>query len=403
MPPNPAELLGSATLRTMLDQACTQFDLVMFDGPAGLVVRSDTLALATVVDGTVAVVRASETSRCHLRGIKAEVICPHEHHPHRSFTDIERLIRQSRLKASVQETSVKIFRRLAEAEGRLHGHPPEEVKFHEVGAIDSIVDIVGSVAGIEQLGLERVYVSRFRLGTGMIEAAHGSLPASVPAALELMIGFETETADVEGELVTPTGAAILTTLAVQSAPPPMILRKVGYGAGTAERERLANLLRLSVGETVAAQTAGGYDQVCVIETNVDDMTPEVCGYLYDKLFAAGAIDAWLTPVQMKKSRPGLLITCLCPVSAAGDIEAVLFAETSTFGVRRHLVERTKLIREMKLIRTPHGDVHVKLGYLDGALKSVSPEYEDCRKVAERTGIALREIYAEVLSLVRAPT
>lgn len=348
-------------------------------------------------------VRASETSRCNLRGMKAEVFCPHEHHSHRAFSDIERLIRDSRVKPSVQERSVKVFRRLAEVEGRLHGRPPEDVEFHEIGAIDSIVDIVGSTAGIELLGLERVYVSRFRLGKGFVQSAHGLLPASVPAALELMIGFETETLDIEGELVTPTGAAILTTLAAQSSPPPMTLEKVGYGAGTIERAGLANLLRLSVGRTGAADLGGGYDQVYVIETNVDDMTPEVCGYLYDRLFGAGAIDVYLTPVQMKKSRPGILITCLCPAGAEARVERALFSETSTFGVRRYLVERTKLARELKLIHTPHGDVHVKLGYLDGVLKSVSPEYEDCRKIAEQRGVPLREIYAEASRLAREAT
>jgi len=345
-------------------------------------------------------VRASETSRAHLRGIKTEVVSAHEHHPHRSFSDIERLIRGSGLKPSVQDASVRVFRRLAEAEGKLHGQPPEQVRFHEVGAIDSIVDIAGAAAGIELLALESLYVSRFRVGRGIIRSAHGMLPASVPAALELMTGFETETTDIEGELITPTGAAILTTLATQAPPPPMVLDKVGYGAGTIERAELPNLLRLSVGHTIAPDL-GGYDRVWVLETNVDDMTLEVFGYVYEKLFAAGAIDVYMTPVQMKKSRPGIVITCLCPIGAEAKVEAALFSETTTFGIRRHLVERTKLIRELKLIRTSHGDVHVKLGFLGGDLKSVSPEYEDCRRIAEQSGIPLREVYAEAERIARA--
>jgi hypothetical protein len=331
--------------------------------------------------------------------MKAEVSCPHEDHHHRGLDDIRHIIEASSLEPDDKESSLRIFSRLAEAEGKIHGHPVDEVHFHEVGATDAIADVVGAVAGIRLLGLERLYVSRFTLGRGFVNSAHGRLPLPAPAAMELLRGFETLATDIEGELVTPTGAAILTAVAEPGPPPPFTIARTGYGAGAADRPELPNLLRLIVGSADMSSLSGAEtDRLWVVETNVDDMSGELCGHLYERLFSAGAIDVFMTPVHMKKSRPGLVVTCLVPIGSDSDVEQVLFKETTTFGIRKHIVERTKLARETKTVHTRYGEIRVKVGRLGQKIVTVSPEYEDCRRAAESANVPLKEVYAEATRL-----
>jgi pyridinium-3,5-bisthiocarboxylic acid mononucleotide nickel chelatase len=374
-------------------------------------------------------IESEETNRSHIRGTKAHVRLPenipetecagHSHHAgehsneadqpkavhhhgaheHTTFADIEDLISKSNLDAQVKTDSVRVFSRLAVAEGRIHGTAPEKVTFHEVGALDSIADIVCSVAGMHLLGLNTIYVSPYSVARGYIHSAHGRLPLPAPATMELLQGCEMRLMDFEGELVTPTGAAILTALGVQASPPPFQCERVGYGAGGKQREELANLLRLMVG-TTTGDGADEEDFVWVIESNVDDMTPEVFGYLYDRLFAVGALDVFMTPVQMKKSRPGILITCIAPVGKELAAEEILFRETTTFGIRKFLAKRAKLSRDFRTVMTRYGAIRIKIGSRSGQKVTASPEYDDCRRAAEASGVPLKEVYSEATSLAR---
>jgi len=330
----------------------------------------------------------------------------HRHHlPHRHLPDIVDLIQTSGLHHEVKSRACAVFRRLGEAEAAVHGIPLDRVHFHEVGAVDAIVDITGACAGLHLLGVEAVFVSTFRVGSGQVKCAHGILPLPSPATVELVKGFPVEPAGVTGELLTPTGAAILTTLAERSPLPAMTITRTGYGAGRADRSRRPNLLRLCIGEAVRGANTPApsdeRDEVFVIQTNLDDMSPEWVGYLFDRLFEAGAVDVFTTPVQMKKSRPGIVLTTLAPEEAVPRIEEALFDETTTFGVRKHRVERRKLAREIRRVHTRYGDVRVKIGRLAGQVKSAAPEYEDCRALAEKHRVPLRAMYDAAAAAARA--
>jgi len=296
-------------------------------------------------------VRAESVSRGALRALQAIVECPPPDgpHGHRSFADIRRMLAASSLEAEVKERSIRVFTRLAEAEGKVHGVGPDEVTFHEVGAADSIADVVGAVAGLRLLGFARLHVSAFPLGEGFVECAHGRLPLPAPATVELLRGFVTYPSGAPGEKVTPTGAAILTTLAEASPPPPFRLEAVGYGAGTADRPDGPNVLRLLAGRV---PPDGQGDRVWVLETNLDDTTPEVVAHTMDVLLAEGALDVFAQPVQMKKGRPGVVLTCLAGDGDVARLEGVLCRETTTFGVRKHPVDRVKLQREQRTVETP---------------------------------------------------
>ena len=311
------------------------------------------------------------------------------HRHRRGLTEILGLIEGSGLPERVRQDAGRVFRRLAEAEAAVHGCTPEEVHFHEVGAVDAIVDIVGAAAGLARLGVDEVRFSTLSCGGGHVHCEHGTLPVPAPATARLVEGFEVRLGgEDEGELLTPTGAAILTALGRQGPPPPMRVQAVGCGAGGREREGSPNLLRLWLGETADDEEA---DTVWCVETNLDDCPGEVVGYAMDRLFAEGALDVYLTPIQMKKSRPGVKMTVLADADRVEAMEAVLFAETPTFGVRRTEMRRSKLERESVRVDTPHGPVSVKVGRRKGQSVTVEPEYEDCRRVAEERGVSLREV------------
>src|SRR6266403_359484 len=309
---------------------------------------------------------------------------------HRSLSAILEILEKSNLSESVRKNAAAIFRKLGEAEARVHDVPLEKIHFHEVGAVDAIVDIVGACIGFDALGIEKFACSPLNVGGGTAKMAHGVLPVPAPATANLLQGKPTYSNGVQRELVTPTGAAIVATLCDSFGPqPPMSVSAIGYGAGTADLEGQSNVLRLMIGEA-AGKTAPGYDQeITVIEANLDDMNPQIYGYFQEKALAAGALDVFTTPVQMKKNRPGTLLTVLCKPADAQALMSLIFAETTTFGVRTYSAQRRVLPRESVKVSTSFGEVRIKLSRVNGRILHVSPEYDDCRKLAEEKNVPLQ--------------
>ena len=318
-----------------------------------------------------------------------------EGHHHRGLSVILGRIEKAELAPRAAERARKIFTRLAEAEARVHNVPVEEIHFHEVGAVDSIVDIVGAAIGFELLGIDEFACSPLDVGAGQVKTAHGLLPVPAPATAELLRGAPVYTSGIARELVTPTGAAIATTLATRYAEiPEMTLRAVGYGAGSADFVEKANVLRILIGDGAASEAGEHWDApVSVIETNLDDMSPQIYGYLVDRVLAAGALDVFSTPVQMKKNRPGTLVTILCEQAHVARMIDLVFRETTTIGVRTHDVRRKVLDSELVPVETAFGEVRVKISRMNGSVLNATPEYEDCQRIAAEKGIPLRQVIA----------
>ena len=323
------------------------------------------------------------------RATHARVEAPHEH-AHRHLHHIEALIDRSTLTPRQNALAKRIFRKLGEAEAAVHGVDLATVHFHEVGAVDSIVDIVGAAVGLDLLGVERFEASPVPPGRGWVEAAHGKMPLPAPGTAELLKGVPLADSDVATELTTPTGAAILTTVAARFGPlPALTIATIGLGAGSRELAGQANLLRLFVGD--AAPPVDG-ERVWVLETNLDDLPGEIVGYTTGRLMDAGALDAFVTPIQMKKNRPGVMVTVLCDVARIPEMETILFRETTTLGVRRYPVSRHKLKRQATEVQTRFGPIKGKLGWRDDRPPTFSPEHDDCVRVAAAHGVALRDVY-----------
>ena len=320
----------------------------------------------------------------------------HEHEHGRTFAQIKELINSSGLSNWVKEKAIAVFHRIAVAEGRIHGVAAEQVAFHEVGAVDSIVDIVGACIGLEFLGKPRLLASPVVEGSGWIDCAHGRFPVPAPATLSILgaRGIAVTQCAETNELVTPTGAALLAEFVEQFAPMQgLVAHKTGYGLGTRDNKTRPNVLRAILGEvTESASHDWETDTVAVLETNLDDINAELLGNFLEKALAAGALDVFHTPIQMKKNRPGVLLTILCAEAEADKFSELLLRHTSAFGVRRHMAERRKLRREFTAVRTPHGEVTVKIGRLDGRIVQAAPEYDSCRKLADQTGVPLKDIY-----------
>ena len=322
---------------------------------------------------------------------------PHTHEHDRTFADIRELIDRSALSDWVKQKSIAVFQRVAVAEGKIHGRPPEQVHFHEVGAVDSIVDIVGACVALELLGKPRRLAAPVVEGTGWVKCAHGRFPVPTPATLEILgaRGIPVTQCDEPHELVTPTGAALLAEL-VESFGPMRGLSpvKIGYGLGTRENRTRPNVLRAVLCEVSAVGVTHDWetDAVAVIQTNLDDINAELLGAFVEKALVAGALDVFHTPVQMKKNRPGVLLTLLCAEAEADRFCELLLKETTAFGVRRHTAERRKLRREFTTVKTLHGEVTVKLGRLDGQVVQAAPEYESCKRLAEQANVPLKQIY-----------
>lgn len=336
--------------------------------------------------------RAEKVMRAGLQATQVHVEAPHEH-AHRGLGDITTIIRGADLPERVKERAIAVFTRLGEAEAAVHGCPIDHIHFHEVGALDAIADIVGAAVGLEHLGIDRLLFGTLHLGGGTIRAAHGTLPVPAPATARLVKGLRCEMGPVEMELLTPTAAAILTALGKQEDAGEFTPESIGYGAGSRDIPHHPNVLRLTLGRAQASEEA---DRVWVLEANLDDTTAEVCGYAIERLLAAGALDAWASPIQMKKSRPGWMLCAIAEPAALRAVEEIFFLETTTFGVRRHLCERSKLAREMKTVETAYGPVRVKVGSRAGKVITASPEFEDCRRVAEEKGVAVRVVMGAAL-------
>jgi len=335
-------------------------------------------------------------SKGHLMGVKVDFLLA-EDQPPRSYADIVGLISNAGLSRGVKDLSLRMFRMLAEVEARIHGQTVEEVHFHELGAADTILDVVGVAFGVESLGITRAFVSPIPQGWGMIAGAHGRLPNPAPAALDLLKGFTVYGTDLPGELVTPTGAVILRALEADSELcPPLRLEKVGYGAGSRDLPGHPNLLRLYLGEPLP-QARGLRERVLVLETHIDDMNPELYEPLMSGLFAAGALDVALAPIQMKKNRPGVRLTVVAPLAAQEGLLERLFLDSTTLGVRVQEVERVMARRWQETMATPYGEILVKVMEYGGH-RRVLPEYEACRQLAEKTGLPLIEVYRLVKDL-----
>ncbi len=314
--------------------------------------------------------------------------------PHRHLHHIRQIIESSSLSDGVKSRAVRVFERLAEAEASAHNTTLEKVHFHEVGALDAIVDVVGAVIGLRELGVERVVCSPIPVGSGVIRCDHGEMPIPAPATAILLKGIPIAATSETGELTTPTGAAILTTLAESFGPvPSMTLDTVGCGAGFRDGQHRPNVLRVLLGQTSMPSEgpAEEHDEVCVLEANLDDATAETIAHACERLMSAGALDTYCTPIVMKKNRPAVVITALCRPEDVSEMESLLFAETTTFGVRRHQVIRSKLLRDHLSIATPYGMIRMKVGRRGGIVVTASPEYDDCRAAALDHGVALRRV------------
>jgi pyridinium-3,5-bisthiocarboxylic acid mononucleotide nickel chelatase len=323
------------------------------------------------------------------RATYAKVITPQEH-AHRHWHHIEAIIDKSILSARQKDLAKRIFMKLGEAEARVHGVDLSKIHFHEVGAVDSIVDIVGSAVGLDLLGVDRFEASPVPTGRGWIKAAHGRMPLPAPATAEILRGVPLAESMVDGEMTTPTGAAILATIVERFTTfPALTIESIGLGAGTREVPEQANILRLFVG-TVTLPAAS--DRVWVLETNLDDLPGEVVGYTMTKLMEAGALDAFITPIQMKKNRPGVMISVLCNEAQIPALEDLLFRETATLGIRRYPVSRHKLKRQAVEVETQYGSIRGKLGWLGDRPPTFSPEFDDCARIAAAQSVPLRQVY-----------
>lgn len=315
-----------------------------------------------------------------------------ESQPERRLGEIRAMIEASDLAATVKKNAVAAFSALAEAEAKVHRTSPDQVHFHEVGAVDAIVDIVGVAWGLERLGIGRLLVSPLPMGTGFVRADHGRLPVPAPATIELLAGFPVKLHDGQGEMVTPTGAALIKVLARPAAMPLMFeIERVAYGAGSKRFDDRPNVLRLILGREAAP---AGSDEILEISTNIDDLNPQMYDHVRERLFAAGAYDVVLTPTIMKKGRPAITMAVLCDIDRRDAIAEVLFSETTTIGLRYHLVSRLKLERETKPVQTRWGPIRVKVSRRGGTMVNLSPEFDDCRKAAIEHGVPLKVVMQE---------
>jgi len=341
----------------------------------------------------------------NISATKFDVIENHSHPPalhhsgkHRGYSDIAAMIDKSALSPAVKDRAGRVFRRLGEAEAKIHGIPLEQVHFHEIGAVDSIVDIVGGCIAVEALGVDEFQASPPRLGSGIVETAHGRFPVPAPATLELLKGIPVVPSSEPTELVTPTGAALLVEFCATFGPmPAMSIEKIGYGAGSRDLENAPNVLRAVLGESAVDSrryTDAETDTVVVVETNIDDMNPQLCGEVMERLLAAGALDVFLTPVQMKKNRPGTLLTVLGERNGVDALTELILTHTTSFGVRIHDAQRRKLAREIVTVKTKFGEIDVKIGRLAGKIVARSPEFESCKQAAARFNVSVKDAYNE---------
>jgi len=337
---------------------------------------------------------ANKVVKNGISGTKIEVITE-EQKVHRHLRDITEIIEKSDLTENVKTGSADIFQTLAAAEAKVHNTTPDKIHFHEVGALDAIIDIVGSVTGLELLGVDQVSASPIHVGTGFVKCEHGKIPVPAPATLEILQGVPTFSTGIRSELTTPTGAAILKTLVREFGPmPPMFIENTGYGAGSRDLE-IPNLLRVICGRRTPSSAPLETDQATLVECNIDDMTGEHLGYVFEQLLDAGALDVWFTPIQMKKNRPATMLSVLAAADDADRLIEIVLAQTTSLGVRVQRMERRKLEREIITVSTSYGDIRVKVCRMGERVRNYAPEYDDCRDAARRAGVPLDVVYDDV--------
>lgn len=341
----------------------------------------------------------AESSQRHgITGTKVSVRQTRHEHAHRHLDDIEKIINGSALSTDVKDLSMKIFMKIAGAEAEVHGIPVDHVHFHEVGAVDSIVDVVGAAICYTALGVDTVHVSEVELGSGFVDCDHGRLPVPAPATSEIVKGIPVKLGGVDFEATTPTGAAILTTLGTKfGTGPELTISKTGYGIGHKEHPVVPNVLRVFLGETGENQIQG--HKAVLMETNIDDMNPEIYDHISGKLFKAGAADVFFTQVIMKKGRPGVKLSVICEKGIEGRLKEIIFTESTTVGMRTFEFTKDTLVREILRVNTPYGEVTVKRSIFGGKQVSAKPEYEECRKIASERNIPLKEVYNDIMSAI----
>ncbi len=322
-----------------------------------------------------------------------------EQPPERHLNEIKDIIQKSSLPPAVQNRALQIFERIAKTEATIHNKSIDQVHLHELGGTDTIIDITGTLLALDHLEISKIYASPVPLGKGFIKGAHGQIPLPSPATISLLKGIPIYGRDIDAELVTPTGAALLAELVDDFGPaPPMVLETVGYGAGGRDLP-IPNLLRVLIGE-ISPSDSATLDHLAVLETNLDDLNPEIYPYVIESLFGAGALDVTLTPIQMKKNRPGTQIQVLCEPSMMDSMRSILFRETTTLGIKQILVDRYSLPRTIQEVETPYGKIRVKIAEISPNIKKISPEFEDCRRAAQEHGIPITDIYQETIRSFR---
>jgi len=351
----------------------------------------------------------SQTDRSGISAIHAEVKLQEEKN-HRHLYTIEKIINDSRLTDSIKKRAIKIFTKLAEAEAKVHGIEIEKVHFHEVGAMDAIVDVVGACVGFEMLEIEKFACSKIHVGSGFVNMAHGKFPVPPPAVAELLQDIPIYSTEIEGELITPTGAAIISTVCESFGEiPDLKIEKVGYGAGTRQYKDFPNVLRLMLGETESELRIKNYElrnedqrpktedrNLILLETNIDDLSPQILGFVMERAFELGAFDCWFTPIQMKKNRPATMISILCEKEKREILTELLYNETTTLGIRIQIIERNCLPRETIKVATEFGEIDVKVARFNGKIINVKPEYEQIRKIALESKVSLQKVEKKVL-------
>ena len=343
----------------------------------------------------------TDVRRSGIAAVHAKVMVPDENN-HRHLRDIEKIIDESSVSETVKKRSKAIFRRLAEAEAKVHGVSAEQIHFYEVGAMDAIIDIVGSCIGFEMLGIERFLCSKIHVGSGFIDIAHGKFPVPPPAVTELLQGVPFYSTEITGELATPTGVAIITTLCEEfGSSAEITIDRTGYGAGTREYDNFPNALRLMVGETDRAAIAKSSDRLILMETNIDDISPQILGFVMERAFEKGALDCWFTPIQMKKNRPAAMLSILCDDKNRSALTELVYTETTTLGIRVRAVERECLEREIVRVNTDFGEIDVKIGKLNGRVVNAMPEYDQVRRIALENGVAFRIVQDAALSAINS--
>jgi uncharacterized protein (TIGR00299 family) protein len=341
--------------------------------------------------------QVSRDQRHGINGTKVTVKQTRHEHEHRHLSDIEKIIMNSDLDQKTKDLSMKIFTKVAVAESKVHGVPVDKIHFHEVGAIDSIIDITGAAICFNALNVDEVHVSPVELGGGFVKCAHGKLPVPAPATAEIMAGIPSKRGGVDFEATTPTGAAILATLGTKfNSTAVFRIEKTAYGVGQKDYPDVPNLLRVLIGEAEAEKTG---HQAMLIQCNIDDMNPEFFEYLSEKLFRSGAADVYYSNIMMKKGRPGIIVNVICEQEAADQVRNVLFTESTTIGIRTFPFNKDTLSRKFETITTTYGDVRIKRSYYQDREVSVKPEYDDCRRIADEKGIPLKEVYNNIIALL----